>query len=172
MTLDCRFEEQNTHATLYFSAMNCLANCDVQKLQNIMRSNAEIDINRRDPLTGLQTILMRLCYSSVTPAQRLDMLDSMLLRKPDINVSDGNGRTVLHHACIGQCCEMFQTLACCDCSVNAVDADGNTPLILAVMSTDIRVVHEFLESFVHLQPNFTHKNGQGIFCLTVAMQYC
>ena len=41
------------------------------------------------------------------------------------------------------------------------DLDGNTALILAVTSRNPIVVQEFLESFIHLHIDFSHKNQQG-----------
>ena len=122
----------------------------------------DVHVNTRDPAQSLQTVAMRLCHCNVTPGIRLGTLRLILAREPDLRLTDSSGRTILHHACIGQCYEILETLASYgSCDPNVTDVDGNTALLLAVASANKTALQEYLSTFIHLGLDFTARNNKG-----------
>ncbi len=64
--------------------------------------------------------------------KKLDSVARLLCSFHDVNATDANGRTPLHMACAAGCAESVQVLLKEGANFNAVDNDGNTPLMDAV----------------------------------------
>ena len=104
---------------------------DTQQIRAVLLGRAtDLDIDQRDEARGLQTVLMRLCHLHIEAAERADILQLVLDRRPAINVTDSGGRTALTHACIAERTDVISRLAALpDCDPDVTDEDGNTVLI-------------------------------------------
>lgn len=150
---------------------NAISDNDVNKVLNLLNSvHSQVDINKQDVHHGLQTILMRICHMHITSDQRTSILDEIPPWKPDLNIQDGTGRSVLCHACIAEKTEVLLWLHQQDgLDADLADNDGNTALIYAVRSGNADLVQTLLSSFQSINSN--HKNVKGEWTFGIVLYH-
>ena len=125
----------------------------------------DVDVNRRNEACGLQTLPMRLCHIESADSDKKTAIFVKLLQKNcDFSITDGSGRTLLHHVIISQCCQLLGPLKQSWNSVsmlNCPDSDGNTPLHCCVATRNLDTVSQFLRIFEDSNVDFGIKNMQG-----------
>ena len=140
---------------------------DLRGVRKILDDFPQLNLEHREILHGLQTPPMRICHCNFTPHDTSDLLNVMLLRRYDVNIQDGDGKTLLSHACIAQKTEVLELLSdleLCYCNPNIPDNDGNTPLFFAVRSRNPVFVDDFVNCFMANSLNVHHRNLNGREC--------
>ncbi|VUC34382.1 unnamed protein product [Clonostachys rosea] len=104
-------------------------------VQNLLCNGASCDVPGIAGLTALQL---------ATEANLHDILDLMLICTTDINCTDRDGCTALHHAALNGDSTTIFKLVRGGANLNARDGKGSTPLILATESGNAEAVEALL----------------------------
>jgi ankyrin repeat protein len=101
----------------------------LEKLQLLIDNGANVNVK-----TATSTLLQFACESScVSPT-----VTELLIRNvADLNSIGQQGRTPMHHACVGGCSERVRLLILNRAKVNVKDKDGKTVLHYACMYSSI-----------------------------------
>ena len=148
------------------------ANCDTNTITSLLSQECYLDVDSRDVNHGLQTILMQTCHIHVDSSTRKDIFNKLIQRGANVNLVDGSGRTALAHACIAERADIVELLSeLKECDVNIPDNDGNTPIIYAVRSRNVKVVTVLLDGFRNVDVNHANNKGDidilNIYCFKV-----
>jgi ankyrin repeat protein len=124
----------------------------LEKLQLLIDNGANVDVK-----TATSTLLQFACeHSCVSPT-----VTELLIRNvADLNNIDQQGRTPMHHACIGGCSEKVRLLILNRAKVNVKDKDGKTVLHYACMYSSISpdIVTDLVESGANM--SLADKDGR------------
>ena len=107
--------------------------------------NPDVDVNYRDVTHDLQTLMMRICYMTLSITDLERVLAAIFEKSPDVNTQDSWGRTALMHACIANKPGYIEGLLEHDnTDVTVTDFDGNNALSYAVQNCDIYTMEDIL----------------------------
>lgn len=156
----------------------------------LLKAGAPRDHLRADGMTPLHSTLAWVVHSTIYPGRRRDLaeiiaaIDVMLANGADVDLRDGEGRTLLHLAFDGQVPEdadharIVEHLISQGADVHALDFEGNTPLHVIVSErTDERNPRGWsegklhvLESIVPRMSRLDEKNEDGLTALQRCLQ--
>lgn len=137
-----------------------ITNSDMRGIHKLLTGNVKVDMNYRDIVYSLQTPLMRLCHLKLTDSS--EIVDLILKRPININTIDGQGKTVLSHACLHQNTALIEKLAQHGhCDANIEDDTGCTPLFYAVRCRNPAVVDSLLQCFLRTGLDVNHQDHKG-----------
>lgn len=129
---------------VYSQLCDALNGNDVDQVLSLLR-NGDVNIDNRDVTHDLQTFLMRVCYIDLATSDLLLVLEAIFNLKPDVNIQDSWGRTVLMHSCIANKPVLIEGLLEYDVTdVGVIDFDGNSVLTYAVQNCDAYTVEDIL----------------------------
>ena len=107
--------------------------------------NPDVDVNYRDVTHDLQTLMMRICYMTLSITDLERVLAAIFEKSPDVNTQDSWGRTALMHACIANKPGYIEgLLEHYNTDVTVTDFDGNNALSYAVQNCDIYTMEDIL----------------------------
>lgn len=134
---------ENEH--IYTKLWDTLHNSDVEQLMTLLRES-DVNIDHRYVAHDLQTFLMRVCYVDLETSHLLNILEAIFDLKPDVNIQDSWGRTVLMHGCIANKPVLIEGLLDYqNTDVSLLDFDGNSALTYAVNHCDRFTVEDLLQ---------------------------
>ncbi|KAK2162011.1 hypothetical protein LSH36_106g01006 [Paralvinella palmiformis] len=145
---------------------------DLDLITDVLDSES-IDLDGGDRESNWETPLMLLCHSDLDEEDAAAILELMLLKIPDVNRQDGDGRTVLCHACMTGLTYFIQRLAqVSQCDPNMADNYGNTAVMFGVYYGEEEVVRVLLEAFSGRGRNVdvTRRNDEGFSAIIIAEQ--
>jgi ankyrin repeat protein len=124
----------------------------LEKLQLLIDNGANVNVK-----SATSTLLQFACESScVSPT-----VTELLIRNVgDLNTIGQQGRTTMHHACVGGCSEKVRLLILNRAKVNVKDKDGKTVLHYACMYSSISpdIVTDLVESGANM--SLADKDGR------------
>ena len=129
-------EDQYGKSSLHIAAIEG----DVDTAEMLISAGARIDAQDRWGRTPLMVGIY------VEPlAEHLPVVNLLVSKGANLNLSDQDGLTALHVASLGEA-EIVQLLLSHNADVNAVDHNGMTPLHNAVLHPEIDVVKALLQA--------------------------
>ena len=147
-------------ATSFNQIIQLITDGDINSAVALIQ-DPDVDVNHRDVTHDLQTLMMRICYMTLSITDLERVLAAIFDKTPDVNSQDSWGRTALMHACIANKPGYIEDLLeLSDTDVLVTDFDGNNALSYAVQNCDIYTMEDIL-NHQHGAPLATKINAKG-----------
>ena len=147
-------------ATSFNQIIQLITDGDINSAVALIQ-DPDVDVNHRDVTHDLQTLMMRICYMTLSITDLERVLAAIFDKTPIVNSQDSWGRTALMHACIANKPGYIEDLLeLSETDVLVTDFDGNNALSYAVQNCDIYTMEDIL-NHQHGAPLATKINAKG-----------